>query len=307
MKKKIKNSTSRQLLITLVAMTISLSAINSQQLEEYTLRGITADQEGLVAEINDTGIHLEVRVTNYTKSTAGFFIPCLGRMGSQYDCLRLAENGCLDIINKNNTPIYSIEYVGCSINQSESSNTLAGISLDGSTYAAVYKEKNRPNTNITTGMSFSGDIDSACRGYILQVPDTAYIGLGGQAEEHLGLRRQVHTVRLTWTKDVFGGKTNTTLGSAPELYGIKIKVVKQSSVDLKENTANSTVSLIRASEGRYQMSEPCRTEVYTLSGVKIKEQADTKEIDISSYPRGLYVVRIYALTGKAPHTQKVYR
>lgn len=299
----------KNILLPLIVMLV-LSPVQGQDIEEYILKDLHVIGSDQIGHIQDGETDIEVRISsNYESSTSGFFIPCLGSMGSEYGSLRLGSEGYIDVINNSGSAIYSIEYVGCSTSQADPSNCLAGVSTDGINYSAYYKEKNKPATNITSGLSFSGDTEEACRGYEILIPDIVYSGLGGSVQELTGFQRQVKTVRLIWTSGVFGGKSNSSMGEVPEFYGFKIRTVKDGSVGLaEENEAESSPStryqviISREMDGSYRLSKESDIRVYDLSGRLILQKSQAESFDLSAQAEGVYIV-----TGRDLNTNRIFQ
>jgi len=282
-------------LLTLLIL-FYLLPVHGQITDEYVVKDLSVGSDGLIRTIRDGTVDLEIRISdNHQASTSGFFIPCLGSMGSQYGSLRLEPEGYIDVLNNGSSSIYSVEYVGCSTSQADASNCLSGVSTGEDTYPAYYKEKNKPATNITAGINLSGDTEDACRGYRILIPDTVYTGLGGASQEHINFRSQVHTIRLMWTGGVFAGKSNSSMGEVPEIYGLKITTISDSSVGIVSPSPTDSapsITLYRTGKDTYRIDRLCDVSIYDLEGRIIYNKRQGEEFSLPAGEGGLYIVKL---------------
>lgn len=278
-------------LFSLALSLISTGILYSQELEEYTIKNLIPDSQGVVSRIQSGDVDLEIKVSDYTTGTRTFFIPCLN-LESNFPQVTLNMGGTLDVIDKGNSRIWSVEYIGCCANQAGSSGCLSAVSTDGQTYPAdnYWNKTGFPN-NVTKGVFLTGNTQDVCKGfpYTIQIPDTVYQGSG--KVEHTGFRSEIKVVRLIWGVKSFAGKNVTEIGEQPEIYGLKIKVLKPDITVSLESSSDQEFEMIKESRAIYSLNMNARVEVYTLSGSPIMYENNTRKIDLSGCSPGVYIIR----------------
>lgn len=279
----------KTLCLLVLALTATGTCLQAQELVEYEIKNLSPDAQGIVAHIQDKDVDIEVKVSDYTSGTSGFFIPCLN-LENNYPQIRLNTGGTIDVVDKAGSRIWSVEYIACSTNEYTDSGSLSGVSTDGATYPVDnFRNKTGFPNNVTTGMFFTGNTQDVCRGYTLFIPDTVY--QGAAKTEVTGFRQQVKTVRLIWGVDSFGGKSAGNIGEQPEIYGIKIKVVKQTSVGINQENGQQEDFIKEEAKGIYSFSQTANVELYNLSGRCVWRQNQTQRTDISHLDKGIYILK----------------
>lgn len=293
-------------IILSVFFSISSGLLFAQQDPTFIIKNMEANQDGLIGNYSfaDAAVKItSVRYTQLTEPTISF--DCIpGGNLIDYKYLKVADDVTSSPTNKKNSSyilientgnvaITKVEFIGFGSGSPTTSKCICGVSIDNSNFS-LYKDEDS-DFPLAKAMLFNyNDLVTSCTDAnsgitAIDIPDTAY-DIDGNI--FTNFRDKAKYIRLNWglaSNEGFAGLI-TEKGSTPLIYGIKIYTEDISTNIDNDNTSQDDIE-ITLSEKQIKSNHIIDLNIYNTAGNLIKIYNNVQNIDLSNYPKGLYILK----------------
>lgn len=304
--------------ILAISLTLSLH-LHSNNEPTFVLYDMQVNNDGSIAELNSGNTSIKIsgtRVTKYNNIGAGYILSCLNPEGPSFDnCIYVNDevtgqpSGSLEhsyilIENKGTTAIERIEFVGMSSSSEDKSNLICFISREDEGYFAMegggrylYSTSNSSMTSyIPQTIAFDDNQNNACS-YSYDIPEVVYKydrGAGNSIIETINdLKKDIKYIRLNWSSASFAGSSTSNRGKPLILLGLRIFMENDNPVNI-ETQEQEKLIIQRKQNGLYSINSVADIQVFNMQGQLIISQKQTDSFDISSSPKGIYIIKAIA-------------